>query len=410
MPLINMSKKQWAVGILVIFSLLMRGNAEPTTILAQPATNALIVTMEEPYAEKPHLAKYDLATGQFSEFYRPLDIDYNIQSIRALSWSPSGNYLAVLKTTNLMEIFPQFKICILEKTGVEKICLAPLLAPESPYRKFEIGANLTWAADEKFVYYVIVSPTDDTQRDLIEVSIETGQFNRVILSRSVDDVRLFSWLPSLDYVLFNADDDWRLDTGRKTGVFNVTKQTFVDVEELLKPYDSGSFLCPNFSPDGQYLMSQVYKDEQWKLAVISIDGKILHIVAHPEKTFKGITCPIWRGSDTKKFYFWSFVDDDPVTDLSTYNMYSYDMRTQTLEVVKKIYDKEPEMLIGRHVIRGTFSPDGVYWAVTAMTWRYDQRTLVITDNGPLIRLRGPYLEIGFPVWVPPQNVGAATPP
>jgi hypothetical protein len=135
MPLINMSKKQWAVGILVIFSLLMRGNAEPTTILAQPATNALIVTMEEPYAEKPHLAKYDLATGQFSEFYRPLDIDYNIQSIRALSWSPSGNYLAVLKTTNLMEIFPQFKICILEKTGVEKICLAPLLAPESPYRK-----------------------------------------------------------------------------------------------------------------------------------------------------------------------------------------------------------------------------------------------------------------------------------
>jgi Tol biopolymer transport system component len=384
---------------LVIF--LMQGKVTPT-ISAQSTGNTLIVTVKENDEIRPFLAKYDLATGQFSAFYQTDFVAVEIESLHALRWSPLGNYLAVLEIggdtlfgNSDPNMYPSTRICILRRNGLKTICLNPAPAVETfdGYANFIQAHNLTWSPDERFIYYSVRNESNLLHRDLIEVATETGQRTRTIFTDTSGTTAMFSWTPTLDTVLLASGAYYAFESDSvKIGLFKTLTGEFIDMRAIAMPYGDLDILCPNTSPDGQYFVALTITDFQSKILLINTDGSIRKVLDGATSAFEQAQCPTWQGQ-ANKLYFWGAVDQS-----QDYSLFAYDIDSNALQIWHRGEN------IGRQISRGSFSFDGVYWGVTVMganNFRVALQTVIVSESGLVLELLAPYIEISSPLWIPP---------
>jgi len=322
----------------------------------------------------------------------PLYTDESAIQLRAMSWSPQGDLLAVLrieKSDN--ENFYPTAICIVTLTGELQTCFddkPPVWYAVSPFL-IDYEYTVTWSTDGTKVYFV-TEDVQHTMRRLIEADVVTGATLRPIYevaAMNEDQIpTVIIWTPNLEYVAAGVGLTERsgtlvnLDTGRQLDLSTVVIAWPYGTDPS-RPEGSG-YICNGFSPQNSYLTAINEYDN--RLIIFDKELNILHTVQ--DFGIDGrvkIYCPTWSADDSTIYFFVLNLDHEP-NYIFTYSL-------QDDRLVSRVADAVYPPLV--------FSPDRTHIAFEIPHPSTSKIHVLYPDN--TIRLLGdPFLYAQYPVWKP----------
>jgi hypothetical protein len=345
----------------------------------------------------------DAQTLQSTEFFT--DETSEASEMRALSWSPNGNYLAFIKHGGGFTV----EVCILTRSGILRLCFSDL----TMYSASTLGENylVTWSENEESIYLLW---DEGFVRHLIEVDIATGEIHRTIYEHPETQGRELPWIywtPDADYVAIYENDrgiriGYRSVENRQRDVtilHPATNESFVMPTEL--PNLGMVLFCDYFSPGGHYLVAQTYTDpQQPAFAVFDLQGNVISTVPYSTMQEYGLTwtyCPSWQ-FDEEAFYFLAgTIDEDQTSSSDTISIFKYTLADNTLHLTSQIYPIE-DLTEGLPIPPLVTSPDGTHIAFSMINNEpYSHEVAVVSPTGELIRFNESLPQSFYPLWVPP---------
>jgi hypothetical protein len=348
------------------------------------------------------LSQIDAQTLNTSYLYVDGDTFDTFTHIRALGWSPSGNYLAIIRLGSL-------EVCILNRAGERQSCFADKAA--WLHREARLKDYLvTWSEDEQHAYLMVDL---GEMRSLIEANVTTEQTERILYQYDPGEhvPPMFYWTPDLAYVaVFGTEKASNYDVP-----FRAVTITRLDTEETHTfpaetPELGTLFFCDQFSPQGHYLVAQTSHEHKGlaSFGIFDLQGNLIQTVSRDQLAAYGlewVTCPNWQASE-EAFYFRAIRYD--TTEAIYYeSIFKYSLADQTLTLYAPIDPPLENQEVGsggRPVNPLVVSPDGEHLALefqsTAVPGGVYEIGVVFPD-GALIRLNESPPQGRHPLWVPP---------
>lgn len=339
------------------------------------------------------LMRVDAQTLQASPFY----VDEG-SLLRALSWSPAGDLLAILRKPSIDADY--LEICLLTRAGVLQSCFEDKIAR---YLFRERGKDylLTWSEDGQYVYFVTdydlfhwsdATPGGTWAARLVKAEVASGQTQEVLYQTPPE-------IHDSPALLFWADDLHYLQAGLT--VLDLWQDTEITLP-LDLPGRGDLMYCPRFSPQGQYLTARAIVDDALTgLALVSPTGQIIRTVGSDRLQQAGIEwmeCPVWR-SDETAFYFLGGLE-------GTAELFRYDLADDTFVHLKQLYPPDPQEAVfrgGSPHLPMRLAPDDATLAITF--WENsatDIRILAPTNEWIIYGGVGTSMPVGAsPIWMPP---------
>jgi hypothetical protein len=364
----------------------------PTSIIVS-ATNDLL---EKDFDKNLLLPQYNILALidenlKISQFY----FDEKATLVKALTWSPHGNLLAVVKlysTSDLTTVVSS--ICILDIEGHLQRCMddEPVKLKNWLLHLDLEAYYVTWSADEKYIYFVtenINASENRSVRRLIEADVQTGKTTRTLYQiESIahpGEAPVIRWTSDLSTLLISV-------TGVGGSRANLPKivnlQTHETVELALdRNYDA--VLCPDFSLSGMYLS---VINVRGQILIYDNHGKIAHKVNIPVKTSNVyVPCPVWSDiEDTFYVYATERFDTTYTSDL-----YAYSLNENKLE---RYLPLENTYLVDK----SNMAYHEGYLAFEAFTPDEGKGLLAIIypDKEISLIIRGGFVALAHPIWKP----------
>ncbi len=348
------------------------------------------------------LARLDAATGQASPFYT----DESAVYLKALSWSPAGDRLAVLRVQFDGRNYTS-QLCLLDQAGAPQGCFDD--APVGYTAVFDDNA-ITWSPDGSRLYFV---GGDATTRRLLEADVQTHQTRRslyeyALSAGELDHPPVLAWTTDLATLTLGAGDQTRVQQGMP--VLRVDLDTGATVDLAHVPGAPGSSLfvvCPYFSPQGTYLTAYNFDvpetPSQPQFLLLDKQGAIVSTI-EPAPPLNALPtgCPAWQ-ADEAAFYFPVTRGTPQSSSLSIVKYALDDTQFSTAFESGQLDDLAQATVISRL----SLSPDGQFLAFDSP---YDpalnpgtQVTVVaLTPPTPTLqRYRAPFDFSSDPLWTPP---------
>jgi hypothetical protein len=358
----------------------------------------LLFTIPTAWATYNSLVRVDAETLQASTFY----MDDSI-SLQALSWSPSGDLLAILR----MPTDEYLEVCLLTQEGVLQTCLEDRIAS---YTFLEQGQNymVTWSEDERYIYFVTDYDQfrwDEFNSDywgasLVKADVVTGQTEQILYQTQVRahyPPPHLSWTNDLHFLLlYDVGED--TPTGVKWG------STMIDLwqnAEVTHPQAIPGLgvlkYCPQFSAHGSYLIARAYLDDVLAgLTVTLPDGQIIHTVGRDrlqEAGIEWIDCPVWQ-SDEAAFYFLGGMNNEA-------RLFKYVLGDDAILTVEQLYRPEPQdsQLFPEEIV--SLAPDDTTLAIRFYI-PYGRETHILLSTHEWLTFDEGYIGLD-PLWFPTEN-------
>lgn len=340
----------------------------------------------------------------------PFYIDDEAFYVRAVSWSPDGELLAILRILPAAPgaMWPPKELCLLNRLGQMERCFE-----EQPPLHLEEGQvySVTWSADSQKIYYVSENVTGDYTGifRLIEANAATGKTLRVLyeFSKSAGELPSnLAWSPDFSSIVFGVDYNMseRVMLNMFTGVLNRATGEQLDLTSVVPKHTTLSYICPQLSPQGTYLVARAgYNPTEYDPGS-QLPDYVAHLLltivydyragtqvflGEPdgEDTFQFMNCPVWQDYEKAFFIVGYNIQRD------TTAIFKYILEQQTLRV---FYDGLPTPDLRDPLV---LSPNGTHIAFRIS--RDDPKIGVVSPSGEIQIFSDPY-EFGlYPIWVPP---------
>lgn len=287
------------------------------------------------------LMRVDARTLQMSPFYKD-----NSAFMRALSWSPSGDLLAILRRSPSSDYL---EICLLTREGVLQSCFEDKIVGFE-FRERGKDYMVTWSEDGHYIYFVTDYDQyhrayDEIQSwgvSLVETEVATGQTQQVFYQTQAaahyPPPELY-WTEALHYLqLYNLGQDTPTGPEWLSKIIDLSTNTEIALPQDLP--DPGRLeYCSQFSPQGQYLTARVSLNDMlsgW--ALVTPEGEIVQTLGSDKLQAAGIDwmeCPVWL-SDETAFYFLGGPQDNRAS------LFKYVLADNSIVKVKPLYPPDPQ--------------------------------------------------------------------
>lgn len=310
------------------------------------------------------LVRVDANTEEITPFFT----GPAMSNIRAVSWSPQGNKLAITVMDSTHN-----KLCTLNRDGYLEICFEAESIVDSGF------LTVTWSSDGRYAYFV--EYVESTASRLVEVDVTTGATRRVVYTIERTYAYTPTWTASLSHIAFNLGlGSWDQDIPRLL----VDLESNVEIDMRMLVPQSLVFLgsCPLFSPLGSYLvlLAEDKDNSAHALLVVDMEGKVRHIIqSTPEIHLDEPNCPVWN-DDESILYF------SDRNGISKYVLANHVLASFHSGAVP-IYDgfqlsPQGEAIVGFSEI---------------------QLQILVVDHESIVELLGEPYEFGlYPIWEPPN--------
>ncbi len=396
----------------ILVCLFLLGLFLPATSAAQseqrlPTDLLFLVDVgDKTYAFFHTLVRVDHSTLQVSPFY--IDVSF---SIRPLSWSPQGRFLAILRRRNA----EQLEICILDRDGHLQSCFEDTISMYA-FQDVREHYTVTWSTDEQRAYFIV---EHDRILSLIEGDVSTGRTPRTIYQTAQPYHEVpphIQWTPTLDRVAINQgrqpyDSDYsELIRIRRVTLIDLQTGEEIDLNTHIPELGYLSF-CEGFSPSGNYLVARVYIDEYLPdfaaanpllsaLVVVDKRGQVVYTIDHGQLSQYGLDwahCPAWQAQEEALYFLAGPIDKDDPTFAGKTSIFKYTLSTGGLTEYKHI---GPEA--GRGSPEGPLvpSPDGTAIAFVFGDAGVMSEVAALLPTGEIIRFNEPYSRGMYPLWIP----------
>ena len=343
------------VIVFLIFSVALVPCQPPTR--AQDArelpADIVFTSVDESQATFSRLIRIDATTLEPSIFYQ----DDTAAYLQLAGWSPSGQYLAVLRRPK--RDYDVMDICFLRQDGTLETCFNSVFSYLllGHYRIFADFYSITWSDDEQWAYF-IQNQNPDCRLEVVEADMETGSTHRTLYELAVGCTHTAPTLylsPSQGYLALYSGQD--LITTEY--VFTVYAREVMTVDlstgnhynlSAQMPSERGPMVfCPGWSPQGRFLSARFYTEPERpglyetfpyrpEMVLVNPTGQIVHTLAADRLAEQGIDfvhCPAWDAPETG-FYFLAGVYDEEWTWVQSVSIYHYALATDELVEVKRL--------------------------------------------------------------------------
>jgi hypothetical protein len=258
--------------------------------------------------------------------------------VRPLSWSPTGDLLAILRKSSIDSDY--LELCLVTQAGVLQSCFEDRIASHM-FRDRGQDYMVTWSEDGRYVYFVTdydhfhwnEFTSDDWGASLVKAKVATGQTQQVLYQTQVVVHRppppLF-WTKNLHYLLLYQQGRF------SSTAFDLWQSTEITLPQEIADMGRLEF-CPQFSPQGQYLMAHAsLNDALTGWVLVTPEGRAVQTVGSDKLQQAGIDwmdCPVWQ-SDEAAFYFLGGLQDGA-------NLFKYVLVDDTIVKVKQLYPPDP---------------------------------------------------------------------
>lgn len=380
--------------VAIVFSLPNTGKTQPQGTIGHLPADLIFSTGKltgKTWIDSPHniLARIDANTLEVHPFY----INEEAYETTAISWSPQGNLLAVFLRFINNKASPQSstdQICLLDRAGILQTCFE-----DKPYifGSFD-DTFFSWSADSQKFYFVTDCGNED--HCLIEADAVTGRTLQTIYHYSNDHsnrTQVVSWTPKLDYVVINAGS-WATRNAPRV-LINLENNERLDIKAIVPGPAQLGVLCPNFSPQGTYLVATTFTGEsKQSLIVFNKQGNILFTI-DDTSGFGAIQplCPILWDTKEKNFYF-----NGQVTGEYNFFIFKYSLETAKLEI---FYDMGTDRFSEKNIY-GPYAlfPTAAYIAGTTSLQSPAPQVAILSPSGDVEQPNNPYPFGLYPIWVP----------
>ncbi len=197
--------------------------------------------------------------------------DKDAELVRALSWSPTGELLAiyrVLPADDGNKTSMPRQLCLLDRTGKLKRCFDETPPRYTSYPdEPETHYPISWSADGSRIYFLSehVLGTNHVVRRIVEADVSTGQTLRTLYEQEANAATHtlpapVSWAAPLQTVVVGVSvqwDEWR-GYGQSIYLLDLNfGQVRLELPEVMPPETTLEYVCPQLSPHGDYLVARV---------------------------------------------------------------------------------------------------------------------------------------------------------
>lgn len=324
------------------------------------------------------------------EFYT----DEAAYAVRAISWSPQGDRLAVWAWYDAGNFVTTTTLCIITMADEYQICFedAPDLAlPQQP------AYPVTWSKDGQKIYLVA---GEGERLSLVERDVVSGTTLRTLYqyraaNRYYEPTTL-AWTPDLRYIVTNIGDSYPQESGTLINLETGEKQ---DLSKIVVPWSGGipqdapphaGYVCGAFSPQGTYLTAIDYSDWQHgdRVIVFDMDLQIIASITEfnePKSPMSLDNCPVWSTSEDH-LYIYARSEADQSRHIFVYSM------TNRQIVSHRQSDIYPPLFP---------SPDETHIAFTGFTDGYQVN--ILYPDGQIRQVSDQFDYSDYPLWRPSQQ-------
>jgi len=286
-------------------------HAQDTPLL--PA-DIVFVSASESQVHSTRLMRIDATTLEPSIFYQ----DDTAAYLQLAGWSPSGQYLAVLRQPK--RDYDVVDICFLRRDGTLETCFDNVFSDLlfDYYRLSEDFYPVTWSDNEQRVYF-IQNQNPDCRLEVVEADIETGSVHRTLYEHAggcASTPPTFHLSPSQRYLARYAGRD--LITSEHTVAAYAREVLTIDLltgdqynlTAQIPPERGPVAFCPGWSPQGRFLSARIYTEPERpglyafpyrpEVVLVNPTGQIVHTLAADQLAAQGIDfvhCPAWDADE-----------------------------------------------------------------------------------------------------------------
>lgn len=349
------------------------------------------------------LIRIDAQTLEPGVFYQ----SQNTLDVRPVSWTLSGERLAILQYPGQESRTDTVDVCVLNHSGAVETCFNGVFSAYG-YDAYQRTGDLypvTWSQDGRLVYFV---KEQLNRLSLVEADIATNTVFRTLYEYpdAYDEtVPALYWQPSLQYIAVYDNprpmaSDYLAPVYEHdvTTIHLLSGQAYELTANLPSEWKQAAF-CPGFSPQGSFLTARTYADDQHPAFVITDpEGAPVYILENTRLAEHGllwIKCPTWESTE-KSFYFMA-----GSYDAGTIYAYRYTLATDELaeyyefELDRQGQDQE-YIPVGPLVV----SPQGSHIVFGYTTTGPLIALAVLFPDKTTARFQDPFLHPRYPLWIP----------
>lgn len=340
-------------------------------------------------ANRNTLALVSADTLELVEFYSDEDAD----EVRAISWSPQGDKLAVWhvyydEDTNIGITVT----CIISISGESQVCFDDVPDLPSGAIPYTDAYYVDWSDDGQTVYLVV---EDGEILNLVEQDAATGATLRTIFQYKPplgERPTIVAWSPRLHYVAAGIGYD------EEAGVLiNVETGEEQDLSQIVVPWFGGQpqdapphagYVCNSFSPQGSYMTAIDYSDFERGDRLIVFDMELEEVASitafnTPEAKMSLDGCPTWNDNEDR-LYIYARSETDQTRHIFIYSL--------TDDQIISHFESDafyPPLLL---------SPSQTHVAFVGFTSWYQVN--ILNPDGEVWQVTDQYTFSGYPLWRP----------
>lgn len=388
-------------------------HAQDTPLL--PA-DIVFVSASESQVHSTRLMRIDATTLEPSIFYQ----DDTAAYLQLAGWSPSGQYLAVLRQPK--RDYDVVDICFLRRDGTLETCFDNVFSDLlfDYYRLSEDFYPVTWSDNEQRVYF-IQNQNPDCRLEVVEADIETGSVHRTLYEHAggcASTPPTFHLSPSQRYLARYAGRD--LITSEHTVAAYAREVLTIDLltgdqynlTAQIPPERGPVAFCPGWSPQGRFLSARIYTEPERpglyafpyrpEVVLVNPTGQIVHTLAADQLAAQGIDfvhCPAWDADETG-FYFLAGAYDEEWAWRQSVSIYHYALASDELVEVNLLQTFPPPSKFGADKL--AIGPLRVSPGATHIAFSYLSRMGIIGvgilfPDGEVLQYEYPH-PVGSPLW------------
>ncbi len=286
-----------AIGLIFVIMVVSR---TPTSMLATtkaplPQDLLFSANASENGTDKSILFRVDADTLELSEFY----VDESANEIKALSWSPDGRKLAIIRLEQ-----GRWQFCIISSEGIRDFCFNTEISFYA-YRNVGVQTNdtVTWSADGETVYFLA---ENERKFSLVAADTTTGELRKTIYQhpRPYEEYppRIF-WSPDVQYLDIRYFDIATPDFDYQAVINLATGQPLNLLTKLSEEFDD-PILCEGFSPINSYMVAFTLSESSPHIPnhyfILDMQGNVVHSIESSIFDDYGVSmagCPQWLDNE-----------------------------------------------------------------------------------------------------------------
>lgn len=346
------------------------------------------------------------ALAQVTTFYTD-----EAASVIPVSWSPSGQYLAIFRDT-FQDVI---QLCLLDRAGQMKGCFDEGV---SRYAYTDLAENytVTWSDDERHAYFVVER---DRLVRFVEADVRTGAVQRTIHEADgyYEHPSLIHWTPTGTHLAIYSGDEapFRYTSDYEDAVA-IRPVSIVSLQTGQQtPLRTGAsdgdfyYFCEGFSPEGDYLTARSYRDVRFPassvtgpmltgLVFVDMTGEIVRSISQSELeqfNIEWVHCPTWLTEEAVYFLAGGWTDN--ALSVKNTAIYRYSLPEDIVSEIKVIEAGDgSKWLTGPLVL----SQNGTFIAFSFRDAAVLNEVAVLLPSGEVAQISDPNVSSIKPLWLP----------